>query len=72
MFSLFELLLSGHGGKGESYFFSFVQMCSGTFVDPEEIETNETDGDPTAALKTQAALGTESGAIYIMANFEVI
>ena len=46
-------------------------MCSGHFVDPEEIETNDADGDVQSALGTQIALGSDSGAIYIMSNFQV-
>lgn len=50
---------------------NITAMCSGHFVDPEEIETNDADGDVQSALGTQIALGSDSGAIYIMSNFQV-
>ena len=49
-------------------------MCAGKFVDSSNIELNNL-GDLGAsadlALQTQVAMATETGAIYIMANFEV-
>ena len=47
-------------------------MCPGRFIDPVEMETNESDGDVLSALECQVALGSDSGAIYMMSNFQVV
>ena len=44
-------------------------MSSGIFVDPEDIDSDEHGNKK--GLDVQVALGTEAGAVYIMANFQV-
>lgn len=49
-------------------------MCAGKFIDPDEIETgsgNSGAKSQNPACEIQVALGTNTGAIYIMTNFEV-
>ena len=43
-------------------------MCAGKFLDSSEIEGSE---GTTLEGQQQVALGCESGAIYLMNNFEV-
>lgn len=54
-------------------------MCSGKFLEPVEIESGVGDAptpsgvvSSSSPFDTQVAMGTESGAIYIMTNFEVL
>ena len=42
-------------------------MCCGKFVIPADLDAGSTG----PGLCSQLALGTDTGAIYIMANFEV-
>ncbi len=42
-------------------------MCAGRFVNPEDIE----GGEAGSTSSTQVALGSDSGAIYILNNLEV-
>lgn len=47
-------------------------MCLGKFVDPVEIDSSVNQVPArNSVFETQVALGTDSGAIYIMTNFEV-
>ncbi len=48
------------------------QMCLGKFVDPLEIDSSANQGPSrNSVFETQVAFGTDTGAIYIMTNFEV-
>jgi len=49
-------------------------MCAGKFVKQDNIESAIGDVLPPgcSSFETQVALGTESGAIYVMTNFEVL
>ena len=47
-------------------------MCGGNFLDSKSMETNSPSGvPPTSSSSQQVALGSDTGAIYIMANLEV-
>ncbi len=46
-------------------------MTSGRFIPVGELESVESDKGGPASQSTQVALGSETGAIYLMTNFEV-
>ncbi|ELT88704.1 hypothetical protein CAPTEDRAFT_224174 [Capitella teleta] len=50
---------------------TITAMCEGKFICPTEIETKDPSGTSNPACETQVALGSSTGAIYIMTNFEI-
>ncbi len=62
------------GGLGlyadEAYLFVF-QMTAGRFVNESQLETVQSGESKSSAQKTQIVLGSETGAIYLVSNFEV-
>lgn len=47
-------------------------MCAGQFLQPDHIENNQVTGSSSSSIHcTQVALGSDTGAIYIMSGYEV-
>ncbi len=48
-----------------------LQMTSGRFIPGGDLESVESEKGTPASQPTQVALGSETGAVYLMTNFEV-